>query len=707
MRVRKPLELWGGLEATIVRIGDRFRDQIAETGHSERIEDLDRIAALGIRTLRYPFLWEAISPDRPDEARWEWHDERAERLRALGIRPIAGLVHHGSGPAYTSLVDPSFPELLAQHAANVARRYPWIDLYTPVNEPLTTARFSALYGHWYPHARTDALFFRALVNECRATILAMREIRKITPAAKLVQTEDIGRVFSTPALAYQAEFENDRRWLSFDLLFGRFTRRHPWWSVLVASGIAERDLDEIADGGVMPDIVGLNTYLTSERYLDQRLARYPEHLWGGNGRNIYADAEAVRVRSLEGLVGPEQRIREVWDRYGAPIAVTEVHHGCTRDEQLRWLVEVWRAAEALRQAGADIRAVTIWSLFGAVDWNSLLTREAGLYEPGPFDVRGPSPRPTALAHAAASLAKQGRFEHPVLDTAGWWRRDTRFYKPGSAAIARDPDPARPVLVLGDGGPVTDAVARVCSVRGLAHTILNPRSSDAVARAFAENPPWAVLDLAALSRTPRLVGDPAEILARRCREANAALMTLTPTGLFGGELGRPALETDAPDPMDAAGHRVLAREMYLRELNPDALVIRTGPLFGPWDSENAVFDLLVALSSGSARIRPDVVSPSYLPDLLHVAIDLLIDGERGIWHLPNAGLATWPEIAETLARQAGLPPPRIRATGAVRNLSLDSVHGRLMPTLDSALDRFLRECEPEWRLATAGLPAAAE
>jgi dTDP-4-dehydrorhamnose reductase len=109
MSERKRLELWGGVEATIVRIGDRFRDQVAESGHRDRIDDLDRIASLGIRTLRYPFLWEAIAPERPDESCWEWHDERARRLCALGIRPVAGLVHHGSGPAYTSLVDPNFP----------------------------------------------------------------------------------------------------------------------------------------------------------------------------------------------------------------------------------------------------------------------------------------------------------------------------------------------------------------------------------------------------------------------------------------------------------------------------------------------------------------------------------------------------------------------------------------------------------------------
>ena len=58
------------------------------------------------------------------------------------------------GPAYTSLADPEFPEKLAEYAGAVAKRYPWIGHYTPVNEPLTTARFSGWYGLWYPTAVT-------------------------------------------------------------------------------------------------------------------------------------------------------------------------------------------------------------------------------------------------------------------------------------------------------------------------------------------------------------------------------------------------------------------------------------------------------------------------------------------------------------------------------------------------------------------------
>jgi len=42
-----------------------------------------------------------------------------QRLRELGIRPIVGLLHHGSGPRHTSLVDLDFPEKLTEFARAV------------------------------------------------------------------------------------------------------------------------------------------------------------------------------------------------------------------------------------------------------------------------------------------------------------------------------------------------------------------------------------------------------------------------------------------------------------------------------------------------------------------------------------------------------------------------------------------------------------
>ena len=305
-----------------------------------------------------------------------------------------------------------------------------------VNEPVTTARFSGLYGHWYPHTRDLGAFYRMVVNQCHAVMLAMRAIRRHIPGARLVQTEDLGVTYATPRLQYQAAHENERRWLSLDLLCGQVDCNHPLWRSLIEVGASRAALDALREGEARPDILGVNLYLTSERYLDEDWPLYPPEFAGDNGRERYSDVEAVRIHPAPGPLGPEARLAEAWERYRLPLAVTEAHHGCIEMiECVRWLAEVWRGAEALCRRGADVRAVTIWSMFGAMNWRSLLLRRDGAYEPGPFDARHDPPAPTRLAEAAAALVGRGRIADPEAAAPGWWRRPERVYPRFSRASA--------------------------------------------------------------------------------------------------------------------------------------------------------------------------------------------------------------------------------------------------------------------------------
>ncbi|HEU4407812.1 MAG TPA: family 1 glycosylhydrolase [Polyangiaceae bacterium] len=432
------IELWGGVECTVNRVGDEYFDQLERTGHDRRDSDLDLFAGLGLRTLRYPVLWERVAPRGTRSADWSWPDRRLERLRELGVEPIVGLVHHGSGPLDVSLVDPSFPTRFANYARAVAERYPWVEAYTPINEPLTTARFSGLYGHWYPHGRDDRTFARALVTQCRAVALAMAAIRRVNPSARLVQTEDVGHTRATPGLSYQANFENERRWLSFDLLAGKVVPGHPLYGYLVRSQVSPAELARFAERPCTPDLFGLNYYVTSERFLDDRLEIYPPEVRGGNGRHRYADVEAARVCE-SGLLGPAYLLGEAFRRYRAPLAITEAHLGCTPDERMRWLVHVWREARFARNRGVDVRAVTAWALLGSYNWNSLVTRDAARYEPGVFALVDGEPRPSIVADAVRSLAQGYEPENRILGRPGWWQRPGRLVYRG--ADAREAAPA--------------------------------------------------------------------------------------------------------------------------------------------------------------------------------------------------------------------------------------------------------------------------
>lgn len=421
---RDSLELWGGIECTVNRVGHRYHDQLRFAGHLWRLSDLDALASLGLTALRYPVLWEHVAPRSMARPSFAHADRQLKRLRHVGIDPIVGLLHHGSGPRYTSLLDPAFPRKFAIFAGRVARRYPFLRRFTPINEPLTTARFSALYGHWYPHARDDRSFARALINQALGTALAMRAIRHVIPEAELIQTEDLGHVRSTPDLAAQADFENERRFLSLELLMGRVTPDHPMFDYLIESGIGVHELMQLVEQPCPPDIVGFNYYVTGERFLDSRIEHYPAHVIGGNAHRRYADVEAVRV-CRRGLLGPTALLTEAWSRLRLPLAITEAHLSGPAEDRARWFSYLWTGADAAARAGVPVRAVTAWALLGSYGWDRLVTRGACSYEPGAFEIRGRRLTETPYAGFLRAL----RSGTPRVVEGGWWRSEERLLYP--------------------------------------------------------------------------------------------------------------------------------------------------------------------------------------------------------------------------------------------------------------------------------------
>ena len=245
-------EVWGGIECTINRVQNSFRDQIFYSGHYTRQGDIEAFAALGIKKLRYPVLWEFHQPLQNKAIDWSWIEKQLSTIRDYGIAPIAGLLHHGSGPAFTDLLDKEFAFKLATYAAAVAKKFPWLEYYTPVNEPLTTARFSGLYGIWYPHIKDELSFARILLNQLKGVVLSMQAIRKINPKAKLIQTEDLSKTHSTSLLSYQADFENERRWLTYDLLCGNVDQQHFFWNYFISMGIDKEDLEFFLENACPP-----------------------------------------------------------------------------------------------------------------------------------------------------------------------------------------------------------------------------------------------------------------------------------------------------------------------------------------------------------------------------------------------------------------------------------------------------------------------
>jgi dTDP-4-dehydrorhamnose reductase len=398
---------------------------------------------------------------------------------------------------------------------------------------------------------------------------------------------------------------------------------------------------------------------------------------------------------------------EAWQRYGLPVAITEAHLGCTREEQMRWLCEAWDGAHAAAGLGADVRAVTAWALLGSWDWDSLLGRSTPTYyEPGAFDVRGGTRRQTAIGRVIADLAGGQTPTHPVLEVPGWWRRT-----PGVMAAS-----ATPILIAGGTGTLGRSFARACETRGIAYVALTRQemdiaSPDAVRAAVARYRPWAIINAAGYVRVDEAEREPATcrranavgpaVLATVCRQRGIQLLTFSTDLVFDGCVRRPYLESDPVSPINVYGRTKAEAERRVLALAPAALVVRTSAFFGPSDDANFIARVLTALSSG-ARVRAandTTISPTYVPDLVDRALDLLIDGASGVWHVTNAGALTWMAFARLAASAARLNPDAIVSSEssslcqrAPRPLysALGTERGISLPSIEESLARYMRD-----------------
>jgi dTDP-4-dehydrorhamnose reductase len=187
------------------------------------------------------------------------------------------------------------------------------------------------------------------------------------------------------------------------------------------------------------------------------------------------------------------------------------------------------------------------------------------------------------------------------------------------------------------------------------------------------------------------------LATACARHGLGLLCFSGTRLFDGSASAPYLEGDAPTPLDAQGRRLADIEAQVTAACADALVVRSGDWFGR-DGGDFLSRLCTAVREGGAGgIALDahtLRSPACLPDLIDACLNLLIDREKGLWHLYHGDPVSDLELARRACRAAGLCEEGLRPLvpleqaghGAMR--AIGSLRGKLLPSLDDALRRSI-------------------
>ena len=277
-------------------------------------------------------------------------------------------------------------------------------------------------------------------------------------------------------------------------------------------------------------------------------------------------------------------------------------------------------------------------------------------------------------------------------------------------------PVRPLLIAGANGTLGQAFQRICDIRGLVCVALNRAQLDITDPASVESclehhNPWAVVNAAGYVRVDDAETDflrcyrenttgPA-ILAAACAQRQLQLLTFSSDLVFDGSKDTAYLESDPTGPLNVYGNSKRLAEQQVLALLPAALVVRTSAFFGPWDEYNFVHQALRAARQGQRFAAADdvLISPTYVPDLVNTALDLLLDEECGVWHLANEGACSWAALARQALALAGLdmkyiqPQPMAAfglAAARPRYSVLSSSQGQLLRSVTAGLESYLTD-----------------
>ncbi|HLH15984.1 MAG TPA: family 1 glycosylhydrolase [Bryobacteraceae bacterium] len=346
---------------------DHRVDEMAKCGHYTRWkEDFQLVKEIGLDFLRYgpPLYRDYLAPGRYD---WDFADQTFAELRRLRIHPIVDLCHFGVPPWAGNFQNPDWPRLFADYAKAFARRFPWVRLYTPVNEIFVTALFSGQYGWWNERLKSDVGFVTALKHLAKANLLAEEAILKVQPQALFIQSESTEYFHAIePEALPRAAVLNHKRFLSLDLSYGHDVRG-VMYEYLMDHGMTREEYHWFLSHAAHMRpycVMGNDYYVTNEHAV-------PSH---------------GPIQGSGEIFGYYVITRQYYERYHLPVMHTETNLG----DAVRapaWLWKEWANMVRLKEDGVPIIGFTWYSLTDQVDWDTTLREDNGHVNPlGLYDL---------------------------------------------------------------------------------------------------------------------------------------------------------------------------------------------------------------------------------------------------------------------------------------------------------------------------------
>jgi dTDP-4-dehydrorhamnose reductase len=225
-----------------------------------------------------------------------------------------------------------------------------------------------------------------------------------------------------------------------------------------------------------------------------------------------------------------------------------------------------------------------------------------------------------------------------------------------------------VLVFGASGQLGRDLCAVFAARG--HLVDARARQDAdvtdargVASVVAQSRPEIIVNAAAHTKVDLCEREPEAAfalnatavrhIALAAHTAGARLVHFSTDYVFGGEGSAPRAEDDPVAPRSVYGQSKLEGERAALELGERTLVVRTQWLYGPGE-RNFVYTIASRAARGEALtvVADQTGSPTYTRDVAHATLALIERSCAGVYHVTNAGDATWFEFAAAILALGG-------------------------------------------------------
>jgi hypothetical protein len=346
----------------------RHRRDVAETtGHDEQwATDIDRVAAAGVRRMRYPARWHRIERE-PGTFNWSELDAALDHLRERDVAVVLDLVHHTSYPEWLDdgFRDRRFGDAFLRYAEAVALRYPWLPAYTLFNEPFATLFLAGHEALWPPYDSGLPGFVRLLRSVLPALSAASQCWSELLPNAAHVWVDTCESHLGTPGKpAEYAAVANDRRHVVLDLaLHHDIDPQRPFLGGMLRGGA---DLLLELDP-VRVDVLGLDYYCHSEWFYDEHGASAPS-------------------RHPLGFAALAERYGA---RYGKPMLLSETNLRGLPSDRASWLRYTLEQYDLAVARGVALVGYCWFPYVDSCDWDSLLARSAARVDPVGVTAFGP------------------------------------------------------------------------------------------------------------------------------------------------------------------------------------------------------------------------------------------------------------------------------------------------------------------------------